>query len=84
VPGAGREKQAKHARPDRVAVRLTFDETTTRLTVEDAGSPAPAGAGPDRPGFGLTGMRERAELLGGTLEASRTAGGFRVDLVVPG
>jgi signal transduction histidine kinase len=29
-------------------------------------------------------MRERAELLGGTLDAGRTAEGFRVDLVVPG
>jgi signal transduction histidine kinase len=29
-------------------------------------------------------MRERAELLGGTLHAGRTDGGFRVDLDVPG
>jgi signal transduction histidine kinase len=34
-------------------------------------------------GYGLTGMRERAELLGGTLTAVATGGGFRVELRVP-
>jgi signal transduction histidine kinase len=34
-------------------------------------------------GYGLTGMRERAELLGGTLSASATGHGFRVELAVP-
>ena len=40
--------------------------------------PAPATTG-----YGLTGMRERAELLGGTLSAGATGGGFRVVLRVP-
>ena len=35
-------------------------------------------------GYGLTGMRERAELLGGTLIARPTGHGFRVELRVPG
>jgi signal transduction histidine kinase len=35
-------------------------------------------------GYGLTGMRERAELLGGTLTAGPTGTGFRVELRVPG
>jgi signal transduction histidine kinase len=35
-------------------------------------------------GYGLTGMRERAELLGGSLTAGPTAHGFRVELQVPG
>jgi signal transduction histidine kinase len=34
-------------------------------------------------GYGLTGMRERAELLGGTLVAEPTQDGFRVQLVLP-
>ena len=34
-------------------------------------------------GYGLTGMRERAELLGGTLVTGPTPTGFRVDLEVP-
>jgi signal transduction histidine kinase len=40
------------------------------------------GAGRDR-GYGLTGMRERAELLGGRLTASATGSGFLVELWVP-
>ena len=40
--------------------------------------------GGDRPaGYGLTGMRERATLLGGSLDASYTEDGFRVLLRVP-
>jgi len=34
-------------------------------------------------GYGLTGMRERAELIGGSLRASPTADGFRVELWIP-
>jgi signal transduction histidine kinase len=34
-------------------------------------------------GYGLSGMRERAELLGGTLSAGATGHGFRVELAVP-
>ena len=34
-------------------------------------------------GYGLTGMRERAELLGGTLTAGPTRRGFRVNLRIP-
>jgi signal transduction histidine kinase len=34
-------------------------------------------------GYGLTGMRERAELLGGSLTAAPTASGFAVDLWLP-
>ena len=34
-------------------------------------------------GYGLTGMRERAELLGGRLCAEPTADGFRVELWLP-
>jgi signal transduction histidine kinase len=75
---------AKHADPDRIAVRFGYGDTTARLTVEDFGRqvvPVPAA---DPAGHGLTGMRERAELLGGTLRAIGTGHGFRVDLEVPG
>jgi signal transduction histidine kinase len=43
---------------------------------------APRAAG-DGSGYGLTGMRERAELLGGELTTAMTRGGFRVELRVP-
>ena len=34
-------------------------------------------------GYGLTGMRERAELLGGRLTTGATDDGFRVELWLP-
>jgi len=34
-------------------------------------------------GYGLSGMRERAELLGGRLEAGPTSDGFEVELWIP-
>jgi signal transduction histidine kinase len=43
---------------------------------------AAEGVGGDR-GYGLTGMRERAELLGGRLTARATGSGFLVELWVP-
>jgi len=73
----------KHAHADRVEIRLAYEPSGARLTIEDFGScrdrPAPA----DGTGYGLTGMRERAELLGGTLTAGPTSGGFLVELWVP-
>jgi signal transduction histidine kinase len=75
----------RHARPDHVDVRLRYEPSATRLTIEDfAREP---GTGEQTPpvggGYGLTGMRERAELLGGTLTAQKTRGGFRVELELP-
>ncbi len=77
---------AKHARPQRVELRLAYEPSATHLIVEDFtapdGSRSP-GPGGDSTGYGLTGMRERAELLGGTLTATPTPSGFRVELEVP-
>ena len=73
----------KHAAPDRVEVRLCYESDGARLVVEDfeaEDGPTPPGGGT---GYGLTGMRERAELLGGRLGAGPTAGGYRVELWVP-
>jgi signal transduction histidine kinase len=73
----------KHARPDRVELRLGYEPGGTRLTVEDLAARDhghPPGGGT---GYGLTGMRERAELLGGTLTAAFTNSGFRVELWIP-
>jgi signal transduction histidine kinase len=42
-----------------------------------------SGSGGSGSGYGLTGMRERAELLGGQLTAAATSGGFRVELRIP-
>jgi signal transduction histidine kinase len=73
----------KHADADRVEVRLDYEPSGTRLTVEDVEAPGRPVVRADGSGYGLTGMRERAELIGATLEAGRTAHGFRVELWVP-
>jgi len=77
---------ARHARPDWVDVQLAYDPSGTRLTVEDFTHATSAGhrSGPGTGnGYGLTGMRERAELLGGTLTVKKTCSGFRVELELP-
>jgi signal transduction histidine kinase len=79
----------KHAHPQRVEARLVYTADRTCLTVEDFGangtrSPIKDSAVKDSGGgYGLTGMRERAELLGGSLTAASTGSGFRVELQVP-
>jgi signal transduction histidine kinase len=76
----------KHATPERVEVSLSYDVDGTRLSVRDHAESAPETKPPGRAGgggYGLTGMRERAELLGGSLNADRTPDGFRVELWIP-
>ena len=77
----------KHSRPDRVQVRLAYLPEAVTLIIQDFGAGrarggGEAGAAPTA-GYGLTGMRERAGLLGGSLDASPTRDGFRVLLRVP-
>ncbi len=85
---------AKHANAHSVRVRLYLQRDRMVLEVADDGTgfdPAAAGggAGPGPgtgapTGFGLAGMRERAELLGGRLElASSPERGTTVRLTVP-
>ena len=74
----------RHASPERVEVHLGYEPRGTRLTVENF---APSWQAPpvasEGSGYGLTGMRERAELLGGELTTATTRSGFRVELRVP-
>jgi len=72
-----------HARPERVELRLEYLPDQVSLAVEDVGVPAVAPPAESEGGYGLTGMRERAELLGGTLDAAPTKTGFQVLLKVP-
>ena len=73
----------KHARADRVEIRLAYEPAGTRLTIEDFDARGEHPALCDGTGYGLTGMRERAELLGGTLTAGPVDSGFLVELWVP-
>jgi signal transduction histidine kinase len=75
----------RHSAADRVEIVLTYEDGGTRLVIQDHGPGAPVAVGPGTPGggYGLTGMRERAELLGGRLSAEPTADGFRVELWLP-
>ncbi|GAA4443087.1 histidine kinase [Phytohabitans houttuyneae] len=70
----------RHARATRADVDLRWTDGALLVEVTDDGSAAPAGGG----GAGLIGMRERARLVGGTLEAGPLpAGGFRVSARLP-
>ncbi|WP_223199240.1 sensor histidine kinase [Solihabitans fulvus] len=71
----------KHAPGAPVEVLLDYQADRTELTVVDRPGHEPRAAAPG--GYGLTGMRERAELIGGTLHSGPTEDGWRVHLVVP-
>ena len=62
---------AKHARASAVYVELDAPDTVVRLAIRDDGI---GGADPAK-GSGLTGLRDRIETVGGTLEVTSPAGG---------
>ena len=73
---------SRHSGADRAWVRLRFEADRLELEIEDHGR----GLDPQLPrrGLGLVGMRERAALVGGTIEFLRpTEGGTLVRLTVP-
>jgi signal transduction histidine kinase len=72
---------AKHARPARTDVRITHaGEVLTVEVTDDSANAAPAAGD----GSGLRGMRERAEQLGGSLEAGPAPDrGWRVRARLP-
>ncbi|MGH2864304.1 MAG: sensor histidine kinase [Solirubrobacteraceae bacterium] len=76
----------RHAAAERVEIELSYLPQSTVLVVADhavAGTPPPAPLALTGARYGLTGMRERAELLGGELLAEPTDDGFRVELQLP-
>jgi len=73
---------AKHSKSAEAEVRLRFHAEAMVLEVEDHG----VGFGQEKEGrgMGLTSMRERAELIGGTIEFLKRSGkGAMVRLTVP-
>jgi len=76
---------ARHAAADHVLLRVAAapggEAAGLVLTIDDDGEAAPAAP---TPGHGLTGMRERALALGGTVGWGRRGdGGFRVEARLP-
>lgn len=75
----------KHAAGAPVRMVLAYADDRVELTVRNG--PAPAGAptslAATGSGYGLTGMRERLEPLGGTLEAGPLDGGWQVAARIP-
>jgi len=76
----------RHAQAESVLVQLEADDRELRIEIEDdgrgfdAGGPTPS----DRPHYGLLGIRERAEILGGSARVESSPGqGTRVVARVP-
>ena len=76
----------KHAPGGEVSIAVEAgDEIVAVVENRLVGAPVSAGAlAASGGGYGLRGMRERAEALGGTLQAGPTAQGWRVALHLPG
>ncbi|WP_203933139.1 sensor histidine kinase [Virgisporangium ochraceum] len=70
----------RHANARRAEVTVRWTDTEVELEVRDDGSPAPDTGN----GRGLLGMRERVEVLGGSLSAGpQPAGGYAVRARLP-
>jgi signal transduction histidine kinase len=75
----------RHAGTDRCQVAINRQDGELSIEVTDSGRGAPASKlSPAVTGYGITGMRERAALLGGDLSAGpHPGGGFRVAARLP-
>jgi signal transduction histidine kinase len=75
---------AKHAQAKAVNIQMTRDESSVRLLIEDDGVGITTVVNPQRPTFGLAGMRERISTLRGTLRVSSRKGqGTKLVVIVP-
>lgn len=72
----------KHAPGAEIHIRLDYGRHEVTLDVRDSGG-KPGELSGSGAGYGLLGMRERAELLGGSLDAGPGEEGFVVTLKVP-
>jgi signal transduction histidine kinase len=77
-------RHAPHA--DAVTVRVTRGPRSVTVEVTDDAAPSPVRhqRSAHRDGYGLAGLRERVEALGGTLDAGpRPGGGWTVHATLP-
>ena len=66
----------RHAHASQARIAINYGPDVVEIEVVDNGSTTPA---PTTTGLGITGMRERADAVGGQIEAApRPEGGFRV------
>jgi signal transduction histidine kinase len=74
----------RHADVRAATVRLEYGDADLVVQVDDDGRGSPSGSRLGAGGNGIAGMRERAAVLGGTLQAGRRPdGGFRVRAWLP-
>ena len=74
----------RHAHATAATVRVEHQNGRVEVAVRDDGSGSNGNAPGATPGHGISGMRERAEALGGTLTAGASAGGgFLVTASLP-
>jgi signal transduction histidine kinase len=74
----------KHAPGAPAEITLTCTESAAELTVTNQAATAPTTAlASSGGGYGLSGLKERAELAGGTFEAGPYGHGWRVQLRIP-
>jgi len=88
IAGEALRNAFRHADAKQIDVEIRYDTRELRVRVRDDGkgiAPEVLRAGKKEGHFGLSGMRERAELAGGTLTVrSLMAGGTEVDFSAPG
>lgn len=74
----------KHALGAEVLVRVRYGPSQVRLTVRNTAASIHPDLAASGSGTGLRGLRQRVELVGGTLRAEPTDdGGFEVDAILP-
>ena len=87
IAGEALRNAFRHAGAATIEVAISFDVREFRLRVRDDGKgmdPEVVDAGSKEGHFGLSGMRERAQVVGGVLTVrSRTDAGVEVDLCIP-
>jgi signal transduction histidine kinase len=88
IAGEALRNALRHAETPQVTVEIRYESRQFRVRVRDEGKGIDQEAIRNKPReghFGLLGMRERAQIIGGRLEVwSKVGEGTRVDLDIPG
>jgi signal transduction histidine kinase len=87
IAGEALRNAFRHAQARRITVEIRYDKRHFHVTVRDDGTGIDDEAIRQQPvgHFGLHGMRERAEIVGGRLEVwSRLDSGTQIELKIPG